>query len=206
MKKLVWVMLFFTRVHLLYNILLCQNQKRFYYRYHRSRGSYLAEFLLEKNYQVYGLLRRNSNPSYGNVSHLRHEIKFVLGDLADPACISMYLARIQPSEIYNLGSQSHVHESWLQPLATADQTGLGALRIYEAVRNVVPKARVYQASTSELFGATTVSPQNENTPVCPANPYASASLAHFDAQISAGLLIFYVNRVPLSWPEGALIL
>jgi GDPmannose 4,6-dehydratase len=147
-------------------------------------GSYLAEFLLEKNYQVYGLLRRNSNPSYGNVSHLRHEIKFVLGDLADPACISMYLAKIQPSEIYNLGSQSHVHESWLQPLATADQTGLGALRIYEAVRNVVPKARVYQASTSELFGATTVSPQNENTPVCPANPYASAkALAHFDAQI-----------------------
>ncbi len=147
-------------------------------------GSYLAEFLLEKNYEVYGLLRRNSNPSYGNVSHLRHEIKFVLGDLADPACISMYLAKIQPSEIYNLGSQSHVHESWLQPLATADQTGLGALRIYEAVRNVVPKARVYQASTSELFGATTVSPQNENTPVCPANPYASAkALAHFDAQI-----------------------
>jgi GDPmannose 4,6-dehydratase len=147
-------------------------------------GSYLAEFLLEKNYHVYGLLRRNSNPSYGNVAHLRHNIDFVFGDLADPACISMYLAKIQPGEIYNLGAQSHVHESWYQPLATADQTGLGALRIFEAVRNVSPKSRVYQASTSELFGENPPSPQNENTPIRPANPYAAAkALAHFDAQI-----------------------
>lgn len=147
-------------------------------------GSYLTEFLLEKNYEIFGLLRRNSNPSYGNVAHLRHNINFVFGDLADPACISMYLAKIQPDEIYNLGAQSHVHESWLQPLATADQTGLGAIRIYEAVRNVVPRARVYQASTSELFGETKESPQNENTSVRPANPYAAAkALAHFDAQV-----------------------
>jgi GDPmannose 4,6-dehydratase len=147
-------------------------------------GSYITEFLLEKNYHVYGLLRRNSNPSYGNVSHLRHEINFVFGDLADPACLSMYLAKIQPDEIYNLGAQSHVHESWSQPLATADQTGLGALRIFEAVRNVSPKSRVYQASTSELFGETKITPQNENTPICPANPYGAAkALAHFDAQI-----------------------
>jgi len=147
-------------------------------------GSYLAEMLLEKGYQVHGLLRRNSNPSYGNVSHLRHEISFAFGDLADPACLSMYLAKIQPGEIYNLGAQSHVHESWLQPLATADQTGLGALRVYEAVRNVVPAARVYQASTSELFGETKITPQNENTAINPANPYAAAkALAHFDAKI-----------------------
>lgn len=147
-------------------------------------GSYLAELLLEKGYEIHGLLRRNSNPSYGNVAHLRHEINFVFGDLADPACLSMYLAQIKPDEIYNLGAQSHVHESWLQPLATADQTGLGALRVYEAVRNVVPKARVYQASTSELFGETKISPQNEDTPIRPANPYAAAkALAHFDAQI-----------------------
>jgi len=156
-------------------------------------GSYLAELLLEKDYEVYGLLRRNSNPSYGNVSHLRHQIKFLFGDLSDPACLSMYLAKIQPDEIYNLGAQSHVHESWLQPLATADQTGLGALRIYEAVRNTSPKSRVYQASTSELFGETTQTPQNENTPIHPANPYAAAkALAHFDAQIyrkSFGLFI-----------------
>lgn len=156
-------------------------------------GSYLAEFLLDKNYEVYGLLRRNSNPSFGNVAHLRHQIKFIFGDLADPACLSMYLAQIQPHEIYNLGAQSHVHESWLQPLATADQTGLGALRIYEAVRNVLPKARVYQASTSELYGETKITPQDENTPLNPANPYSAAkALAHFDAQIyrkSFGLFI-----------------
>ena len=147
-------------------------------------GSYLAELLLKKEYKVYGLLRRNSNPSYGNVSHLRHEVEFLLGDLADPACMSMYIAQIKPDEIYNLGAQSHVHESWSQPLATADQTGLGALRIFEAVRNVSPKSRVYQASTSELYGETTVVPQDENTPLHPANPYAAAkALAHFDAQI-----------------------
>lgn len=147
-------------------------------------GSYLAELLLEKGYHVYGLLRRKSKPDYGNVAHLRHYLNFVFGDLADPACLSMYLAKIMPDEIYNLGAQSHVHESWSQPLATADQTGLGALRIFEAVRNVCPKARVYQASTSELFGETKITPQNENTPVNPANPYAAAkALAHFDAQI-----------------------
>lgn len=147
-------------------------------------GSYLAELLLQKGYSVYGLLRRNSNPSYGNVAHLRHEINFVFGDLADPACLSMYLAEIRPDEIYNLGAQSHVHESWLQPLATADQTGLGALRIFEAVRNVIPTARVYQASTSEMYGETTTVPQDENTPFHPVNPYAAAKvLAHYDAQI-----------------------
>ena len=147
-------------------------------------GSYMAEFLLDKGYTVYGLLRRKSKPDFGNVGHIRNQINFVFGDLADPACLSMYLAKIMPDEIYNLGAQSHVHESWSQPLATADQTGLGALRIFEAVRNVCPKARVYQASTSELFGETKISPQNENTPVTPANPYAAAkALAHFDAQI-----------------------
>jgi GDPmannose 4,6-dehydratase len=147
-------------------------------------GSYVAELLLEKGYEVYGLMRRNSNPNYGNVAHLKHQIKFVSGDLSDPACLSMYLAQIKPDEIYNLGAQSHVHESWLQPLATADQTGLGALRIFEAVRNILPKARVYQASTSELFGETKIVPQNEDTPINPANPYAAAkALAHFDAQI-----------------------
>ncbi|KKT74813.1 MAG: GDP-mannose 4,6-dehydratase [Microgenomates group bacterium GW2011_GWA2_44_7] len=147
-------------------------------------GSYLAELLLDKGYEVYGFLRRSSSQTYGNVAHLKHQIKFLFGDLTDPASISMYLAQTQPDEIYNLGSQSHVHSSWDQPIATADQTGLGALRIYEAVRNVCPKARVYQASTSELFGETSLSPQNEKTPIVPNNPYAAAkALAHFDAQI-----------------------
>ena len=94
------------------------------------------------------------------------------------------MKKIIREEIYNLGAKSNVHESWLQPLATADQTGLGALRIFESVRNVCPKARVYQASTSELFGETKISPQDENTPISPANPYAAAkALAHFDARI-----------------------
>jgi len=156
-------------------------------------GSYLAEFLIKKGYIVYGLLRRNSKPSYGNVAHIKNKINFVFGDLADSSCLSMYLAKINPDEIYNLGAQSHVGESWAQPLATADQTGLGALRIFEAVRNVCPKARVYQASTSELYGETKVVPQDEDTPLHPANPYAAAkALAHFDAQIyrnSFGLFI-----------------
>lgn len=156
-------------------------------------GSYLAELLLDKGYEVYGFLRRSSSQTYGNVAHLKHQIKFLFGDLSDPACISMYISQVQPDEIYNLGAQSHVHSSWDQPIATADQTGLGALRIYEAVRNVCPKARVYQASTSELFGETEISPQNEKTPIRPNNPYAAAkALAHYDAQIyrkSFGLFI-----------------
>jgi len=156
-------------------------------------GSYLAELLLKKGYRVCGLLRRNSNPSYGSAAHLRSEVEFFLGDLADPACLSMYLAEVKPDEIYNLAAQSQVHESWSQPLATADQTGLGALRIFEAVRNVLPQDRVYQASTSELYGDTTVVPQDEETPFHPVNPYAAAkALAHFDAQIyrkSFGLFI-----------------
>src|SRR3989344_2855178 len=156
-------------------------------------GSYLAELLLKKGYRVCGLLRRNSNPSYGSAAHLRSEVEFFLGDLADPACLSMYLAEVKPDEIYNLAAQSQVHESWSQPLATSDQTGLGALRIFEAVRNVLPQARVYQASTSELYGDTTVVPQDEETPFHPVNPYAAAkALAHFDAQIyrkSFGLFI-----------------
>lgn len=147
-------------------------------------GSYLADFLLTKNYKIFGLLRRKSKPDYGNAAHLQHKINFVFGDLADQSCLNMHISKIKPDEIYNLGAQSHVHESWNQPLATADQTGLGALRIYEAVRNLHPKARVYQASTSELYGETKVTPQDENTPLNPANPYAAAkALAHFDAKI-----------------------
>lgn len=147
-------------------------------------GSYLAELLLKGGYKVFGLIRRSSKPSYGNVAHIKEKIDFCLGDLADTACINRLINEIQPNEIYHLGSQSHVRESWEQPLATADQTGIGALRIYEAVRHFCPKTKVYQASTSELFGATDGIPQNENTPIKPANPYGAAkALAHFDAQI-----------------------
>jgi len=156
-------------------------------------GSYLAEFLLNKNYHVYGLLRRKSKPDLGNAAHLLHHIDLAYGDLSDQSCLNMHISKIKPDEIYNLGAQSHVHESWHQPLATADQTGMGALRIFEAVRNLHPKAKVYQASTSELYGETTITPQDENTSIHPANPYAAAkALAHFDAQIyrrSFGLFI-----------------
>lgn len=147
-------------------------------------GSYLAELLLDKGYKVYGFIRRSSKQTYGNVAHIKHKIDFCLGDLADMSCINRLIKEIRPDEIYNLASQSHVRESWDQPLATADQTGLGALRIFEAVRHFHPKARVYQASTSELFGETDGSLQNEETPVKPINPYGAAkAIAHFDAQI-----------------------
>lgn len=147
-------------------------------------GSYLTELLIKKGYEVYGLIRRSSKPSYGNVAHIKEKINFCLGDLADAACINRLVREIEPNEVYNLASQSHVRESWDQPLATADQTGLGALRIFEAVRQYCPRARVYQASTSELFGETDGNHQNEDTPIKPANPYGAAkALAHFDAQV-----------------------
>lgn len=147
-------------------------------------GSYLAELLLDKGYKVYGFIRRSSKQTYGNVAHIKHKIDFCLGDLADMSCINRLIKEIMPDEIYNLASQSHVRESWDQPLATADQTGLGALRIFEAVRHFHPKARVYQASTSELFGETDGSLQNEETPIKPTNPYGAAkAIAHFDAQV-----------------------
>jgi GDPmannose 4,6-dehydratase len=147
-------------------------------------GSYLSELLLEKGYEVYGLLWNKDSSNYGSVEHLKDKIEFVLGDLVDLNCFLDYFKKIQPDEIYNLGAQSHVHKSWSDPISTTNQTGLGPLRIFEAVRQVSPHSKVYQASSSELFGKAKELPQTEKTTISPSNPYASSkALAHFNAKI-----------------------
>ena len=146
-------------------------------------GSYLAELLLEKGYEVYGLRRRASTFNTGRVDHLisdfRHDkqakLFLVYGDLADASSLARILYNIQPDEIYNLGAQSHVHVSFEVPEYSGDVTGLGAVRILEAVRESGVKARIYQASSSEMFGSEPP-PQNENTPFHPRSPYGCAKV------------------------------
>lgn len=140
-------------------------------------GSYLAEFLLEKEYKVYGLERRSSQKNRDNVEHIADKIHFVSGDLLDEASLVHALREARPDEVYNLASQSFVGESWKQPVYTGEVTGLGAVRMLEAVRQVNPKIKFYQASSSEMFGATKETPQNEKTAFYPRSPYAVAKLA-----------------------------
>lgn len=143
-------------------------------------GSYLAEFLLAKGYRVVGLERRSSQKNRGNINHLLDKIELVSGDLLDEASIVHALKEVQPDEVYNLASQSFVHESWKQPVFTGEVTGLGAMRVLEAIRQVNPKMRFYQASSSEMFGKVRETPQNENTPFYPRSPYGVAKLyAHW---------------------------
>lgn len=156
-------------------------------------GSYLAELLLSKNYEIYGVVRNNETQNYGNITHISGKVNFVSGDLADSVTINKCINEIKPDEIYNLGALSHVGKSWVEPIITTDQTGLGAIRVFEAVRTFSPQSKIYQASTSELFGESKTKMQDENTPICPTNPYAAAkALAHFNAQIyrhSFGLFV-----------------
>lgn len=157
-------------------------------------GSYLTELLLSKGYKIYGLVRKNDVNNYGNIRHIHDKIEFLTGDLNDTNCIDKYIDNIKPDEIYNLGALSHVGTSWNTPITTTDQTGIGAIRIFEAVKNFSPKSKVYQASTSELYGKTTNKIQNENTPICPTNPYAAAkALAHFNAQIYRHAFGLYIS-------------
>ena len=148
-------------------------------------GSYLAEFLLEKGYEVHGIKRRASSFNTERIDHLYkdpHEKnrKFVLhyGDLSDSMSLVRIIQKIQPDEIYNLGAQSHVAVSFETPEYTADTVGLGALRVLEAIRilGLEKKTRYYQASTSELYGDVQETPQKETTPFCPRSPYAAAKL------------------------------
>jgi GDPmannose 4,6-dehydratase len=143
-------------------------------------GSYLAEFLLSKGYQVHGLVRRASCDSYERIRHLVDRLALHSGDLLDWGALTCVLDAVRPDEIYNLGAQSFVPASWKQPLFTGDTTGLGATRLLEAMRTVVPRARFYQASSSEMFGKVLESPQRETTPFYPRSPYAAAkAYAHF---------------------------
>jgi len=148
-------------------------------------GSYLADFLLEKGYKVHGVIRKSSSFNTGRIEHLyrdphESETSFFThyGDLADPVVISRLIRTIQPDEVYNLGAQSHVKVSFDLPEYTLDVTGLGALRVLDAIRDSGVEARYYQASSSEIFGSTPP-PQNEESPFQPRSPYAIAKLAAY---------------------------
>ncbi len=144
-------------------------------------GSYLAEFLLGKDYRVFGLERRSSQKDRKNIAHLLDEVELVSGDLLDESSLVHALRECQPQEVYNLAAQSFVHESWKQPVYTEDVTGLGALRVLEAIRQVNLKIKFYQASSSEMFGKIQETPQNERTPFYPRSPYGVAKLsAHWN--------------------------
>ncbi|MCK9861969.1 GDP-mannose 4,6-dehydratase [Paenibacillus sp. ATY16] len=143
-------------------------------------GSYLAEFLLEKGYEVFGLRRRTSTPNYENVEHIKNKINWVSGDLTDMASLIEAVQLSNPDEVYNLAAQSFVAASWPQPLATGQMTALAVTNMLEAVRLIKPEARFYQASSSEMFGKVIETPQKETTPFYPRSPYGVAKVyGHF---------------------------
>ncbi|WP_294855009.1 GDP-mannose 4,6-dehydratase [uncultured Oscillibacter sp.] len=139
-------------------------------------GSYLSELLLEKGYEVYGLMRRKSVVDYGNVNHLRDRIHFIYADMTDVVSLIKAIQISQADEVYNLAAQSFVATSWDTPLSTADIDALGVTNLLEAIRTVKPEARFYQASTSEMFGLVQEIPQKETTPFYPRSPYSVAKL------------------------------
>lgn len=139
-------------------------------------GSYLAEFLLEQGYKVYGLKRRTSTANLERIKHILDYITLVPGDMLDQGSLVEVISRVNPDEVYNLAAQSFVPTSWEQPLLTGEVTALGVTRILEAIRRVNPEIRFYQASSSEMFGNVQEVPQNEKTPFYPRSPYGVAKL------------------------------
>ena len=139
-------------------------------------GSYLAELLLEKGYEVYGIMRRKSVVDYGNVEHIKEKIHFIYADMTDPISLITAMRISQADEVYNLAAQSFVATSWEQPLATANIDALGVTNMLEAISIVKPEAHFYQASTSEMFGLVQEMPQTEKTPFYPRSPYGVAKL------------------------------
>jgi GDPmannose 4,6-dehydratase len=139
-------------------------------------GSYLAELLLEKGYEVFGLLRRSSTTPFERLHHIQDRIHTISGDLLDQNSLVEAVRTVQPDEVYNLAAQSFVPTSWTQPVLTGEFTALGVTRLLEAVRVMKPDARVYQASSSEMFGKAKEVPQNENTPFHPRSPYGVAKV------------------------------
>ena len=143
-------------------------------------GSYLAELLLEKGYDVHGMVRRASTEKFDRIEHLRDRITLHQGDLLDQRSLVDALRAAQPDEIYNLAAMSFVAVSWIQPTLTAEFTGVGVTRMLEAMREVCPRARFYQASSSEMFGKVLEVPQTETTPFYPRSPYGVAkAYGHF---------------------------
>jgi GDPmannose 4,6-dehydratase len=143
-------------------------------------GSYLAELLLEKGYEVHGMVRRSSGEANQRLSHIRDSINLHTGDLLDQRSMTDVIREAQPDEIYNLAAMSYVAASWTQPVLTAEFTGTGVTRMLEAMRDAAPEARFYQASSSEMFGKVLEVPQTEATPFYPRSPYGVAkAYGHF---------------------------
>ncbi len=139
-------------------------------------GSYLAELLLEKGYNVYGIWRRKATVDYGNIAHLKDRVTLIYGDMTDPVSLISAMKISQADEVYNLAAQSFVSTSWDTPIATADINAVGVTNMLEAIRIVKPEAKFYQASTSEMFGMVQEIPQKETTPFYPRSPYGIAKL------------------------------
>lgn len=139
-------------------------------------GSYLTELLLEKGYEVYGIMRRKSKVDYGNIEHIKNDVTLIDADMTDLVSLVNAMKISKADEVYNLAAQSFVGTSWNQPHATADIDGIGVLNMLEAIRIVKPEARFYQASTSEMFGKVQSIPQTEETPFYPRSPYGVAKL------------------------------
>src|SRR3989440_11916886 len=143
-------------------------------------GYYLADLLLEKGYEVHGMVRRASTEKFDRIEHIRDKITLHQGDLLDHRSLTDTLRASAPDEIYNLAAMSFVAVSWIQPTLTAEVTGVGVTRLLEAMREVCPKARFYQASSSEMFGKVLEVPQTESTPFYPRSPYGVAkAYGHF---------------------------
>lgn len=139
-------------------------------------GSYLAEFLLDKGYEVSGMIRRSSTVNFERIAHIQDKISLVAGDLLDEISMIHVLQECRPTEVYNLAAQSFVQTSWAQPVLTGETTALGVTRLLDAIRIVDPEIRFYQASSSEMFGRVLEVPQNEKTPFYPRSPYGVAKV------------------------------
>ncbi len=161
-------------------------------------GSYLAEFLLEKGYDVVGMVRRTSTINFHRIAHIQDQMQLVPGDLGDQISLIHILEEHRPDEVYNLAAQSFVQTSWNQPVFTGDVTGLGVTRMLDAIRIVDPKIRMYQASSSEMFGKVVEVPQRETTPFYPRSPYGVAKVyghwitvnyrESYDLHVNSGIL------------------
>jgi GDPmannose 4,6-dehydratase len=147
-------------------------------------GSYLAELLLEKGYEVFGMTRRASTENVERIAHLVDTLTLLQGDLLDPPSLDAALREARPSEVYNLAAQSFVPTSWNQPVLTAEFTAVGVTRVLEAIRAVDPSIRFYQASSSEMFGKVREVPQNELTPFHPRSPYGVAKVYGHDITVN----------------------
>lgn len=160
-------------------------------------GSYLAELLHEKGYEIHGLLRRSSQPIDQRLGHLADFVKIQHGDLTDSLSLRDILSKVQPDEIYNLAAQSHVAWSFKTPESTFDITGAGCLRLLEAMRQTSPESRFYQASSSEMFGLVQETPQKETTPFHPRSPYGVAKVAAYWATVNyrEGYDLFACNGI-----------